>query len=392
LRRSIAFFISLAISSSLVSPVYASSIQDNQNKLNEINKSIQEKKDKLEDINNNKNNAEKEIDNLDKEIGQVSSKLQELNKKIESLNFDIKAKEKKIEEKKKEFDRKEDLFKQRVRAMYNSGGSGYIDVILNSNNFSDLINRIEMVSKIMEYDKKLLAYIEENKKSLENNKLELENNKKTVVSLKVQADNKYKDLKEKSNEKKNLFAKLEKDKSFYENMISKEQSESEEIAKVIQQMKVEQSAKVTPSTGNAGNSSSTSAKSNGKLFSVTGSAYPITSSFGMRFHPILGYSRLHAGTDIGVPMGTPIYALKDGVVIAAQSMSGYGNVVMINHGDITSVYAHNSSLVVSVGQTVKGGQLISYSGNTGVSSGPHLHFEIRNSSGQPIESSGYYIR
>ena len=111
----------------------------------------------------------------------------------------------------------------------------------------------------------------------------------------------------------------------------------------------------------------------------------------MRYHPVLGYSRLHAGIDIGVPIGTPVYALEDGVVIAAQSMSGYGNVVMINHGNITSVYGHNSSLAVSPGQVVKGGQLISYSGNTGVSSGPHLHFEIRNSSGQPIEPSGYYV-
>lgn len=392
LRRSIVFIISLAISSSLVSPVYAASVQDNQRELNEINRSIQDKRNKLEDINNSKNNAEKEMNNLDKEMGQLSSKLQELNKKMESLNSEIKGKEKEIDKKKKEFDKEEDLFKQRARAMYKSGSTGYVGVILSSNDFSDLINRIELVTKIMEYDKKLLAYIEETKKSLESNKSELESNKKIIVNLKSEVDEKYKALRVKSNEKKNLVAKLEKDKNFYENMISKEQSESQEISKIIQKMKVAQTEKVTFSTGSNINSSSTAVKTKGQLYSVTGGAYPITSSFGMRFHPVLGYSRLHAGMDIGVPMGTPVYALKDGVVIAAQSMSGYGNVVMINHGDITTVYGHNSSLAVSVGQTVKGGQLISYSGNSGVSSGPHLHFEVRNSSGQPIEPSGYYVR
>lgn len=151
------------------------------------------------------------------------------------------------------------------------------------------------------------------------------------------------------------------------------------------------SNKIANTRGSNINASSLQVNSEGKLFCITGTPYPITSSFGMRFHPVLNYSRLHAGIDIGVQIGTPIYALKDGVVIAARAMSGYGNVVMIDHGDITSVYAHNSSLAVSVGQTVNGGQLISYSGNSGISSGPHLHFEIRNLNGQPIQPDEYYV-
>lgn len=389
MRRSIVFIISLAISSSLISPVYAATVQENQNKLNEINQSIKEKKNKLEDINNDKSSAEKEMSALDKEMGQVSSKLQELNRKIESLNSEIKTKEKEIDEKKKEFDKEESLFKERVRAMYKSGSTGYVDVILESSDFSDLVNRVEMVTRIMNYDKELLAYIDKNKKELETKKFQLESHKKTVLNLKSEADEKYKTLQAKSNEKKSLVAKLEKDKKYYENMIAKEQSESGELSRVIQQRKTSQNTNATSSRGST--LSSTSVKTSGQLYSVTGGgSYPITSPFGMRFHPVLGYSRLHAGMDIGVPMGTPVYALKDGVVIAAQSMSGYGNVVMINHGDITTVYGHNSSLNVSVGQSVKGGQLISHSGNSGVSSGPHLHFEVRNSSGQPIEPNGYY--
>lgn len=96
--------------------------------------------------------------------------------------------------------------------------------------------------------------------------------------------------------------------------------------------------------------------------------------------------------DIGVYSGTPIYALMDGVVIYSGTMSGYGKVVIINHGSLTSLYAHNSSITAKEGQVVKGGQLISYSGNTGLSSGPHLHFEIRKSSGDTIDPMPYYVR
>ena len=404
MRRSIVLLVTIAISSSIFSYAHAEGLQDSQNKLNEINKSIQQSKNNLDNVTTDKNNAEKELVNLDKGMNQVGSKLQELNGKITNLNSQIKEKENEVQVKKQELSEKDKLFKARVRAMYESGNSGYLDVILNSKDFSDIISRIDMVKRIITYDKALIADIKDRQESLEKNKSELENNKKIITELKTEADGKYKSLQTAANEKKQLVEKLEKDKNFYENSIAKEQSESQELARTIQQMKDASSKVVASRGGDIGASSSqrssqgdkTSESSSkisfqGKLFSVTGSSYPVTSPFGMRFHPVLNYSRLHPGMDIGVPMNTPIYALKDGVVIAAESMSGYGNVVMINHGDITSVYAHNSSLAVSKGQTVKGGQLISYSGNSGVSSGPHLHFEIRDSSGQPIEPSGYYV-
>lgn len=383
MRRSISLLITAAITSSVFSYAYAEGIEDKQNKLNEVNNSIQQQKDKLKSINNNKENVQKELENLDKDMSQASATLQNLNGKISDLNSRIKVNEKEIQSKKQEYINENELFKQRVRALYKSGNSAYLDVILNSKDFSDLIGRMDIIKKIIDYDKNLISDIKEKQESLEKEQSELENDKKSVISLKSEADEKYKTLKSKSTEKKQLVEKLDKDKKYYENMIAQEQSESQELTKTIQQMK---------KSSSSSSSSSTQINSNGKLFCVTGKPYAITSSFGMRFHPVLGYSRLHAGIDIGVPIGTPVYALKDGVVIAAQSMSGYGNVVMINHGDITSVYGHNSSLAVSPGQVVKGGQLISYSGNTGVSSGPHLHFEIRNSSGQPIEPSGYYVR
>lgn len=390
MRRSTALLVAIAISSSIFSYAHGAGIGDSQDKLNEINKSIELNKDKLKNTAEDKKNVEKELEVLDKDMNQAALSLQELKNKIIYLNAQISEKEKEIEVKKQEFSEKDQLFRKRVRAMYISGNSGYLDIIFSSKDFPDFISRIDIIKKVMEYDKTLMNDIKEKQENLEKNKVELESNKKNIDAMRAEADRKYKSIQLASNEKRELIAKLEKDKKFYESNISREQSESQELARTIQQMK-KASSKITAARGGSISSSSSQTSSKGKLFSVTGGAYPITSSFGMRFHPVLNYSRLHAGIDIGVPMGTPIYALKDGTVTAAQTMSGYGNVVMIDHGDITSVYAHNSSLAVSVGQTVKGGQLISYSGNSGVSSGPHLHFEIRNSDGQPIEPNTYYV-
>jgi murein DD-endopeptidase MepM/ murein hydrolase activator NlpD len=107
--------------------------------------------------------------------------------------------------------------------------------------------------------------------------------------------------------------------------------------------------------------------------------------FGMRMHPILGYVRMHQGVDVDADQGDPIAALADGVVVWADERSGYGNTVIIDHGNqFATLYAHQSQIVAKVGDTVSGGQVIGFIGSTGLSSGPHLHFEVRDL-GVPID-------
>lgn len=237
MRRSISLLITVAITSSMFSYAHAEGIEDKQNKLNEVNNSIQQQKDKLKSVNNNKENAQKELENLDKDMSQASATLQNLNGKISDLNSKIKVNEKEIQSKKQEYINENELFKQRVRALYESGNSAYLDVILNSKDFSDFIGRMDIIKKIIDYDKNLISDIKEKQESLEKKQSELENDKKSVLSLKSEADEKYKILKSKSTEKKQLVEKLDKDKKYYENMIAQEQSESQELTKTIQQMK-----------------------------------------------------------------------------------------------------------------------------------------------------------
>lgn len=115
----------------------------------------------------------------------------------------------------------------------------------------------------------------------------------------------------------------------------------------------------------------------------------ITSPFGYRVHPIYGDSRLHAGIDFAASNGTAIKSAKAGVVISASVMSGYGNVIVVDHGGgISTLYAHQSSFAVGVGTKVAQGQIIGYSGQSGNVTGPHLHFEVRVN-GSPVDPMGY---
>jgi murein DD-endopeptidase MepM/ murein hydrolase activator NlpD len=116
---------------------------------------------------------------------------------------------------------------------------------------------------------------------------------------------------------------------------------------------------------------------------------PITSSYGWRVHPIFGTRRLHAGIDIGAPSGQSVRAAAGGVVSFSGWMGGYGNIVLVDHGRVTTAYAHLSSRSVGVGQSVSRGRTIGRVGSTGNSTGPHLHFETRVN-GSPVNPMNYF--
>ena len=117
----------------------------------------------------------------------------------------------------------------------------------------------------------------------------------------------------------------------------------------------------------------------------------LTSSYGMRNHPILGSRRNHKGVDLAQPTGTPVYATADGVVSKAEPFSTYGNYIQIEHGgELQTRYAHLSGYAVSAGEQVHKGQLIGYVGSTGRSTGPHLHYEVRVS-GEAVDPTPYMV-
>lgn len=397
--------------------VKADDLKDAQNQLNNVQDSIKSKKEELNNINKSKQKVEQDIKSLDTSMTSAASKVDRLNDSIVQLNSEVATSQKELEKAQKEYNEQAQVFKERARAMYISGTSSYLDVFFSSKDFSDMLTRFEYVKRIMDYDRNLLKNMEYAKKNVESWKKDVEGKKADNLALKQQADTEVKNLQELTDKKKDMMKDLDNDKAAFEKSIAEEEAQSKNIAVMIKQKETEKAKtpekKPNPgsSTGNNGNTtgggssntgsgtttggsgnSNNGSTSNKKYSRILDGAYAITSPYGYRIHPIYHTKIFHSGIDIAVGTGTAVHALADGEIIYAGWMSGYGNVVMIDHGNIISLYAHNSSVSVSVGQQVKGGQVVSHSGSTGNSTGPHLHFEIRQPNGETINPDPYYIR
>ena len=199
-----------------------------------------------------------------------------------------------------------------------------------------------------------------------------------------------------------VIAQLESDRRSYLAMVDTLQSESATLEEQLRRRAEEERRRAVAAAARAARQAADAASPSAQKGSAGGGAtadsgqgmlWPasgrLTSGFGWRTHPIFGTRRLHAGIDIGAGYGAKIMSAEAGTVVSAGSMTGYGNVVVIDHGGgISTLYAHQASVAVSGGQSVQRGQTIGYVGSTGYSTGPHLHFEVRVN-GAPVDPMGY---
>ncbi|WP_062204107.1 peptidoglycan DD-metalloendopeptidase family protein [Demequina salsinemoris] len=188
-------------------------------------------------------------------------------------------------------------------------------------------------------------------------------------------------------EQESITASLEAQRAAYLKQQKKVEAQQEsvrsELRTLLTKAAAEEAAKAAAAKKKASSSSSSSATvgSSGSPLAFPTKVPYITSSYGMRYHPVLHYTRLHAGTDFRAYCGTPIYAAADGVVLWAKWRAGFGNQVMLNNGTykgqtFATSYNHLTSSVVSAGDVVLQGDLLGYSGNTGTGTACHLHFEV----------------
>ncbi|SUY47856.1 cell wall-binding protein [Clostridium putrefaciens] len=356
--------------------------------LNSLQNKLQEKEKQLEDIKSKISHYENEIAKIEENVSLISKDIKEtedmINKKTEEI--------KKREEEEKE---KEEILGQRLRGMYiNNPTDAILKAILDSGDFGDLISRVNNISRMIKLDKELIEEVRSMKENLESERKGLEEEKnnldKKMILLSVNKEKVKSTQKELLTEKDNgqrIISDLniiEENKKLTINKLEKEKSSNEQdVSKLVQfndkarqqidsfikeQINSKPEEKAPLKDNNQGNSS-------GFIRPVGGS---ITNGFGERIHPITGAKGMHHGVDIAVGRGTSIKAAQSGTVITATYNNIYGNMIILSHGNgVQTVYAHAESLNVSSGQQVKQGQVIAQVGSTGISTGPHLHFEVR---------------
>ena len=339
-----------------------------QSKFN-LNKKIEQ----LDVIKNKKEDIMKEIEKLDRQIDGANVSIEKLDKQVDELNSDISKKEAELQKAEDEMKRLEELLRVRLVALYKSGEVSYIEVLLDSESVMDFFARYQVVEQIMEYDKELLNSASVAKEKIEKAKLVLESSKERIERAREEKSLVKRNLDTYKGDRNLILRRLTYEEKELENVIDQELRESDELNNKIRKLQ-EGSKRVY--TGGA------------FTWPIEGWSR-ISSYFGYRIHPILKKKKMHTGVDLGAEYGTSIVAASDGTVMLADWNGGYGKTVIVDHGSGKStLYGHASRILVAEGQEVKAGQKIAEVGSTGMSTGPHLHFEVREH-GSPVDPLKY---
>lgn len=339
--------------------------------LENIRKNHESARQMLIDLQVLKNNVVEYLGELDKKVADLEDDLVNMAQLQEGIEDNLFRVRKELTVDKQTEQNQYAAMKLRIRYLYEHGNYSFMDALAGSASFGDMLNRSTLASTIQEYDNELLEQYRNSLQAIAEKEAYIAGRQqelaKVTAALEEERSIANQLIEDKSKELKlynNNIASAGNLIKFYE---EEEKKQEDEIAAAESAYADDEMYASLPSdyTG-------------GKFLWPAPGHYQITSRFGYRVHPLTGTRRLHAGIDIAVPSGCGIYAGADGVVAVATYSSSAGNYVLINHGGgFSTVYMHNSKLLVSVGQQVKRGQKIALSGSTGWSTGPHCHFGVR---------------
>ena len=341
-----------------------------QAEINEIRGKVQANENEMLDMVSQK-------DAIDQEIALLHSQVLNINEQISAYSLLIADLQVELENAQQDLDELNEKHKERIQAMEEEGTVSYWEVIFQANSFTDMLDRLNMMEEIAVSDQRRIDEIGAAAEEVSTTKEAMAQEKEDLELVKLELDETQIQLDEKRAEADAILHDLIAKGEEYEAMLEEsEDAQSElmaEIAKKEKELSQAQYKEKLAQQAAAGNAPSSNAS-----WVCPVPYYTLTSAFGMRVHPVLGYARMHNGIDMACAQGTPIYATRAGTVtVASFQAGGAGNYVSINHGDgFSSIYMHMTHYIVYVGQKVSAGQVIGYVGSTGISTGPHLHFGI----------------
>lgn len=343
------------------------SITDDLEKQKEdVENKIEEANTQLEYVQGELSNTMLKVQETEDKILKYQKEVDELGEKMETLQKSIDESTAKLEIASQNYEEKSDLLAKRLVAMYEAGDTQYLDVLLKSNSITEFISRYYIIKEVAEYDSILINEVEQEKNNIETTKQKLENEQAEIKIIKAKNEQTTIVLSNMQTLQKSYISELSEDEKKLQEQITEYKNDQAEIERQI----LLATNVIDPDIQYTGGE---------MLWPVAISGTVVTSDYGTREHPIQGVVKEHTGIDIGnTPTGSPVVAAADGVVTYAGWLGGYGNCVMINHGEgVVTLYGHGNKILTSVNKKVKQGETIMEVGSTGNSTGPHLHFEVR---------------
>ncbi|MCS7186166.1 MAG: peptidoglycan DD-metalloendopeptidase family protein [Armatimonadetes bacterium] len=294
---------------------------------------------------------------LNREYARVSKQLTQTRSRVMQLRAKL--------------SRHRSILAERLRQLYKHPPSDYVAFVVDARDIEDAAIRTYAFQRIISHDEKVIETTRQAKEELEAQEEQLQRQQSRLASLRKAIAEQTEELHEAESEQARLLRRVQTERETYERWLREWEEESREIAALLRRLQSAQRNLPRPIPAWTGPF----------IRPVSG---PIVSGFGYRVHPIFRRVKFHYGVDISAPSGTPIRAAADGVVVFAGWRRAYGNTVIVDHGNgLATLYAHCSRVLVSEGEVVKQGQVIALVGSTGLSTGPHLHFEVRRY-GEPI--------
>ncbi len=390
-------FLILAVIALVMLPAYANQtdelerrILQTQQEQDKIQRSLDDRKGQLAEYQSEEKKLLAELNKLERSLEDYRRQLDKLEKEINETQVSIEITEAELEEAERQIQQRDEFLKRRLRAIYEKGDAEYLEVLFQTASFAEFTSRLNDLKLIAENDFLILEQAYAERMVIQEKKDGLEKEKESLLSLKVERLKKRDELNKQMAERENVMEDVQQAIDAQERAIRELEAEAGKVESMIKQLQEEMRSLTGHFT------------SSGKLLwplAEYGTSW-ISSNYGYRTHPITKKPRsFHGGVDIGIDRtrwpgsssynGNPvsIRAADNGIVLFAgingTLSSGYGRMVIIDHGkgpdgkELTTVYAHAHSLLVSKGQEVSKGQPIAVVGSTGSSTGPHVHFEVR---------------
>lgn len=352
-------------------PVYAGSLEERRQEQAELEERLEQERTALQQQRNRETSLQAELAQLDRRLKELQEELERLAGEIEAAEEEINIIEEELVEAEEQLAYREELLKTRIRAIYERGTVTYLEVLLGATSFSDFINRFNNLKLIANNDQRLVEEVEAERDRIQGIRDELEEKKNELEAMRRRTLANEAETERTAASRGRVLEELQDQIARNIQAIADLEQEAQELESIILELIRESWG---PGIG-------------GKLQWPIEPPAVITSGYGWRRDPFTGAQSWHGGLDIAPYWGNPnwILAAETGRVIFSGWNGGYGNCIMIDHGGGTvTLYAHMSTLNVSVGQMVSRGQRIARAGTTGYSTGVHLHFEVREYNKPPV--------
>ncbi|GAG61030.1 unnamed protein product [marine sediment metagenome] len=354
---------------------YSQKIKEENQRLKKIEQQIKSVKDEINNLQKKESGYLEALHKIEKLLRDTEKELQTIERDLELARKEIKQGEDELIFEKRMLKEKTKLLESRLREIYKRRLTGYMEILFNSESFSDFLTRFRYIKKILSLDAEVISDIQQQMKKIEDNKMNLENREEILSLLKKEVEKEKENIDFSIKARKSIINKIDSQKEVYLKSLKELEQSSQEIKNIIERIykqQEEDSKKVTQKEVPA---ITLKPKKGILALPVQGK---LISKYGRHKNTDFNTYTFNSGIDISAPLGQVVHAAGSGEVIYTGSIKGYGQIIIIDHGGrITTLYAHLSKILIDIGDKVKKGQIVGQVGDSGGVSSTRLHFEVR---------------